>query len=470
MKYIPVIGLEIHAELLTKTKLFCGCKNEFGGVSNTRVCQYCMAIPGSLPVLNKNAVVLSAKAGIVLGCDINNRFSFDRKNYFYPDLPKGYQITQLENPICTNGFVEINNKKYRINNIHLEEDAGKLIHDNEKSKIDYNRAGVPLIEIVTEPDFNSACEVKAFVEEVIKRLKYGGVCDAKMEQGSLRVDVNISVMPENAEELGTRAEIKNLNSIRSIVSTIEYEIKRQTEILESGGRVCPETRRFDEKTASTVLMRVKEASDDYRYFPEPDIPYIYISDDEIEKIRNEIPKMPGERYLDYTNNLGLSEDDAELILSSVEFSDFFEEALMNYKSAKTISALMLGEISRCINESGISVEKSKITPKELSSVAKMSDEEKISKNAAKSLVAVLFEDGGEAEKTAMEKGFIMSNDTGVIEKLIAEIISENESLVCEYKNGNEKLFGFFMGQLIRKAGKSANPKLAKDLLIRKLNK
>jgi len=270
--------------------------------------------------------------------------------------------------------------------------------------------------------------------------------------------------------LGTRAEIKNLNSIRSIVSTIEYEIKRQTEILESGGRVCPETRRFDENTASTVLMRVKEASDDYRYFPEPDIPYIYISDDEIEKIRNEIPKMPGERYLDYTNNLGLSEDDAELILSSVEFSDFFEEALMNYKSAKTISALMLGEISRCINESGISVEKSKITPKELSSVAKMSDEEKISKNAAKSLVAVLFEDGGEAEKTAMEKGFIMSNDTGVIEKLIAEIISENESLVCEYKNGNEKLFGFFMGQLIRKAGKSANPKLAKDLLIRKLNK
>lgn len=471
MRYIPVIGLEIHAELMTETKLFCGCPNTFGADENTMICPYCSATPGTLPLLNKNAVSLAVKAGLALDCKINNCSAFDRKNYFYPDLPKGYQITQFERPICTDGFIEINEKKFRINNIHIEEDAGKLIHDNEKgtSSADYNRAGVPLIEIVTEPDFSTVEEVRSFVEQIALRLKYTGVCDSKMEQGSLRVDVNISVMPENSKILGTRAEIKNLNSIRSITRAIEYEIKRQSEIINKGKSVIRETRRFDENTGTTFSMRTKESLDDYRYFPEPDIPPIYISDDEINELKCTIPELPHRRFLRYTKGFGLSESDAELLIHSKEFSDFYDNAIAEYNSYKTISTLMLGELQRCVNDTGINVGNSKITPSQLAMTAKMADENKISKNAAKSIVSLLFNQGGSAEEIAQNNGFLMNCDTVLLESAVNNIIAQNSELAKDYKNGNKKLFGFFMGQLIRELGKSANPQLAKETLAKKLN-
>ena len=294
MKYIPVMGLEIHAELLTKSKVYCSCENTFGGAVNNRVCPVCSGMPGTLPVINKEVVTFAVKAGLSLGCEINEYSAFDRKNYFYPDLPKAYQITQFEYPICSNGHVEVCGRNIRINRIHIEEDAGKLIHE-EVSLADYNRCGVPLIEIVTEPDFRTVEEVQQFVKEVALRLKYAEVWDARLEQGSLRVDVNISLMPEDADEFGVRAEIKNLNSVKSIGRAIEYEIKRQTEILEKGERVKQETRRFDEKSGATNVLRSKEDGHDYRYFPEPDIPPVKISKENVEKIRMSMSESPDKR-------------------------------------------------------------------------------------------------------------------------------------------------------------------------------
>ena len=293
MRYQPVIGLEIHAELLTDSKVFCTCQNEFGGSENTRVCPRCSGLPGTLPLLNQGAVRLAAKAGFALDCTVNNYSAFDRKNYFYPDLPKAYQITQFDHPICTGGYITVTGgKDIRINHIHIEEDAGKLVHDDYEgiSMADYNRCGVPLIEIVTEPDFRSIEEVQDFVEKLALRLKYAGVCDAKMEQGSMRVDVNISIMPVGSTEFGTRAELKNLNSLKAIGRAIEYEINRQAEILDNGGTVIQETRRYNDNHGDTKALRSKEDAQDYRYFPEPDIPPVFLSDEEIEDIRRMIEK------------------------------------------------------------------------------------------------------------------------------------------------------------------------------------
>lgn len=471
MRYQPVIGLEIHCELLTESKVFCACKNEFGGSENTRVCPRCSGMPGTLPLLNTGAVKLAVKAGLATDCTINNYSAFDRKNYFYPDLPKAYQITQFEFPICTDGHITVcGDKDIKINRIHIEEDAGKLIHDDYEgiSMADYNRCGVPLIEIVTEPNFRSIEEVWDFVEQIALRLKYAGVCDARMEQGSMRVDVNISIMPVGSETFGTRAELKNLNSLKAIGRAIEYEINRQAEILDNGGTVVQETRRYNDNHGNTKALRSKEEAHDYRYFPEPDIPPVILSDEDISDINASMPEMPQHRFARYTKKYGLPEDDAKLIISDKNFSDFYDDAVKINPDYKQISNFMLVELNHNLNDSEKNISDLPFSPAELAELVKMSTDGIISKNAAKDILKIMFDDGGQPMFIAKDNGFIMDNNTDRLTDIINRVISENTDSVESYKSGNQKIFGFLMGQVIRLAGKGANPQMAKDLLTEKL--
>lgn len=470
MNYQMVIGLEIHAELLTTSKVFCGCGAQFGGDENTRVCPRCIGLPGTLPLFNEGAARLAVKAGLALGCDINNYSAFDRKNYFYPDLPKAYQITQWEHPICENGGVDIGEKIVRVNRIHIEEDAGKLIHDETKnvSLADYNRCGVPLIEIVTEPDIRSADEAKRFVAEVALRLKYAGVCDARMEQGSLRCDVNISIMPEGSNEFGTRTEIKNLNSLRSIVRAIEFEYSRQKQVVESGGRVIQQTLHFNDATGETKALRSKEEAHDYRYFPEPDIPPVFLSEEEILDIKNSMPEMPANRKARYMSDFKLSEADSTLLVQDKALSDFFETSVLEYNNPKTIASMILVELLRRMNDAGVGAEALEIMPKDIAKLCKMADEGTVSRAAAKDILRIMFEQGGTPEDIAKNNGMIMSSDTDEVEKAADEILAVNLKAVEEYKSGSQKVFGFLMGQMCKKLGKSANPAVIKKILEQKL--
>lgn len=469
MKYQPVIGLEIHCELLTNSKIFCSCKNLFGGKSNSRVCPICMGMPGALPSLNKKVVLLAVKAGIATHCTINKYSAFDRKNYFYPDLPKAYQITQFEYPICSDGYIELSNgKRIGINRIHIEEDAGKLTHEGDMSLADYNRCGVPLIEIVTEPDFRNVDDVIEFVRQITQRLKYADVCDGRMEQGSLRVDVNISLMPYDSDVFGERAELKNLNSLKSISSAINYEIRRQASLLDSDKQVRRETRRFDESNGTTKLLRSKEELQDYRYFPEPNIPPIKLTDTDISGIADTPPELPKEREERYINNYGLTPDDAMLITAQKSFSDFYDNAVAHFNDYHLISKLMLGEVSRCINNSNSDISEAKFKPHDIAKIAELLSNNIISNAAAKEIISVMFHQGGNPEEIARTNGFIMSNDDTAVSEAAELVFKENEKLVTQYKNGEEKLFGFIMGQVIRKCGKSANPALIRKILEHKL--
>lgn len=471
MRYRTVIGLEIHAEMLTSSKVFCTCSAEFGGEENTRVCPRCSGLPGTLPVFNQGAARLAVKAGFALGCDINRYSSFDRKNYFYPDLPKAYQITQFDKPICTNGKVDIGGKIVRINRIHIEEDAGKLVHDDFEgvSLADYNRCGVPLIEIVTEPDLSTAEEARAFVEQVALRLKYAGVCDSRMEQGSLRCDVNISIMPPDATEFGTRTEIKNLNSLKSIVRAIEYEYSRQSELLDRGGRVIQQTLHFNENHGTTKPLRSKEEAHDYRYFPEPDIPPVLLSEADVEEIRASMPEMPAARVARYTGEYGLPDADAKLLVSDKTLSDFYDAAAAVYPAYRPISNMVLVELLRRLNDAGTPVEDLKFGPGELAGLVKLSEDGTVSKNAAKEILRILFEQGGKPEDIARANGYIMDTDTSAVDAAIDEILADNPKAVAEYKEGSAKVFGFLMGQAARKLGKSANPQIIRQQLTEKLN-
>ncbi len=470
MKYKTVIGLEIHCELLTKSKIFCSCKNEFGKKPNTNVCPVCMGMPGTLPSINKEALNLAARAGFATDCKVNKCCEFERKNYFYPDLPKAYQITQLKHPICQNGYVELANKKrVRINRIQIEEDAGKLVHDEDgySSLADYNRCGVPLIEIVTEPDMRSADEVLEFVEEIALLMKYADVCDTKMEEGSLRVDVNISISPVNSDKLGTRAEIKNLNSFKSIARAIEYETERQSKILDEGGEVNQETRRFDEKSAKTYAMRSKEQAQDYRYFTEPDILSVIFSDLDLENIKNSLPKMPRKRYKEYIN-FGLNDYEAKLIVKSRDFSDFYDDAVKENGYFKEICNVMLGEVNRYLNEFSKSISEVKFTPQDITKTVQMVNDGLITKNAQKEIIKHLFLEGGNPEEIANKCGFVIKEDLNEVQKTVSEVIFNNKHLVEEYLNGNQKIFGFFMGETVKKLGKNTNPKTVRDILLREL--
>ncbi len=471
MRYQPVIGLEIHCELLTDSKVFCSCANEFGGGENTRACPRCSGMPGTLPVLNQGAVMLAAKAGFATDCTVHKYSAFDRKNYFYPDLPKAYQITQFFDPICTDGHITVSDgTDIRINRIHIEEDAGKLVHDDYEgiSMADYNRCGVPLIEIVTEPDFRTVEQVQDFVQKIALRLKYAGVCDARMDQGSLRVDVNISLMPYGSDTFGTRAELKNINSIKSIGRAIEYEIQRQSEILDKGGTVKQETRRYNENHDDTKALRSKEEAHDYRYFPEPDIPPVIFTDEELLKIKQSMPEMPKERIERYTKSYGLPYEDAVLLTAAREFSDFYDNAVKINPDYKQIANMMVGEVSHMLNTSEMSISDVPFTPADIAETVKMVSDGKINLGSAKQIVQLMFEHGGKPEKIAEEHGFIMSSDSSAIEEIADKFLAENADSVAKYKAGNDKLFGFFMGQIMRLAGKSANPKLIKDVLTEKL--
>ncbi|MDO4742974.1 MAG: Asp-tRNA(Asn)/Glu-tRNA(Gln) amidotransferase subunit GatB [bacterium] len=470
--YNMVIGLEIHAEMLTNSKVFCTCNAEFGGDENTRVCPRCSGLPGTLPVFNQGAARLAVKAGFALDCEINNYSAFDRKNYFYPDLPKAYQITQFSYPICTNGFVDIGNKKIRINRIHIEEDAGKLVHDDYEgvSNADYNRCGVPLIEIVTEPDIRSAEEARALVEQIAIRLKYAGVCDSRMEQGSLRCDVNISVMRPEDTEFGTRTEIKNLNSLKSIVRAIEYEYERQTGLLDRGGKVVQQTLHFNENHGTTKPLRSKEEAHDYRYFPEPDIPPVFLTDEVIADIKSEMPEMPNDRKTRYVEQYGLSEVDAALLVSDKDLSDFYDESVKVYPAYKQISNMIIVELLRRLNDSSTPIKDLKFSPESLAQLVKLSDEKTVSKNAAKDILFIMFEQGGNPVEIAKENGFIMTTDSSAVESAADEILVANQKAVDEYKQGSAKVFGFLMGQMCKKLGKSANPQIIREVLTDKLNK
>lgn len=464
MHYKPAIGLEIHARLFSENKIFCKCKNSFGGEPNTRICPVCTGDVGAMPVLDKEAALLGVKAGIVLGCEINNVSSFDRKYYDSPDLPKGYQITQQYTPVCINGGFELNGKKRRINNIHLEEDAAKIVYAASEALIDFNRSGTPLIEIVTEPDFESSTDAAEFVEELALRLKYAGVSDAKIEQGSLRVDVNISVAPESSMKFGTRCEIKNIGSIKSLRRAIEFEIKRQCEILESGGTVISETLRFDEASGETRFMRKKESAEDYRYTSDPDVPDFIITDNEINDIKSAVPVLPSVRAEYYVSKLGLALEEAKNIVSDRDFSDWFELVCSKTKNYKKAASLMLVGLNRLFNKYGGSVSDLKISPSGLSDLADLWGNGDISSASAFEVLEKMFITDAAPFEIAKSEGMLISFDKENVKTEIIKVLSENEKTVLEYKAGNKKLFGYFMGILVSKLGKSVNPSEIKKVL------
>lgn len=473
--YIPVIGLEIHAELLTRSKVFCTCSAEFGGSQNSRCCPVCSGMPGTLPVINQTAVEYAVKAGFALGCDINKFSVFDRKNYFYPDLPKAYQISQLYHPLCLEGKVEIETsagkKDIRINHIHLEEDAGKLVHDdfNAVSLADYNRCGIPLVEIVTEPDISSAEEAKAFIEKVILLLQYAGVSDCKMEQGSLRCDVNVSIMRPGDTKLGTRAEIKNMNSLKSITRAINYEIKRQSRLLDAGKQVVQETRRFNENKGETSSMRSKENAHDYRYFPEPDILQVNFTDEMLDTIKATLPELPHKRLNRYIAQYGLSKTDAQIIVNQKAVSDFYDEAVATYPQPKSIANFIIVELMRRVNLGEVSMESLPFSPQEFAALVKMADTEQVSKNDAKKILREMIETGKSAKEIAEASGMLIVNDTAKAEEMISAILTENAEAVAQYQNGEKKVFGFLMGQCTKTLRGVCTPSVIKDILEKKLS-
>ena len=473
--YYPTMGLEIHAELLTKSKVFCTCSAEFGGTPNSRCCPVCSGLPGTLPVLNQKAVEYIIKAGYVMNCDISRFTKWDRKNYFYPDLPKAYQISQMPRPVCLSGNVNINvngeDKVIRINRIHLEEDAGKLVHDDTDrvSLADYNRCGIPLIEIVTEPDFHSADEVIAFLEKIKLLLQYAGICDCKMEQGSIRCDVNISIAPKGSDELGTRTELKNLNSLKAISRAIEVEIERQEDLLENGERVIQQTRRFNEQLGETTAMRSKEDAHDYRYFPDPDIPPIIFTEEELEAIKKSIPELPEQRVARYVDEFGIKKADADIIVGTKTICDFFDAALSEYNNPKAVANYIIGELMNRINRGEADMENLKFGGAEFAQLVEFMQTDKISQANAKTILREMIENGGTPKEIADRDDLWIKEDNDLLAKVVDEIIANNPKPVEQYKNGDQKVFGFFMGQANKALKGAASPKAIQEYIRKKLS-
>ena len=461
---IPTIGCEVHCELKTDSKLFCSCRNEFGGEPNTHCCPICSGFPGTLPMLNKRAVEYAVKAGLALHCEISKFSKWDRKNYFYPDLPKAWQTSQYDLPLCVGGYVEfeLNGevKRVRLNRIHLEEDAGKLVHDGGVSSVDYNRCGVPLIEIVTEPDMHSAEEVVAFLTELKGILKYTGVSDVKMQEGSLRCDVNLSVA--EVGKLGTRTETKNLNSFRSVARSIAFETRRQIEVIESGGTVEQETRRFDDNTGRGYAMRSKEDAHDYRYFPEPDLLPVVFTDEDIKNIADTIPELRTARVERYKSEYKLPEYDAKVLTEDKDVSDLLDETVKLGIEPKRASNFIMSEVLR-LARSGEETEL-KISPNSLYEILKMQEGDEINNLAAKSLLAAVWGDDISPRKKAEELNLLQSNDLGEIKRIFDEVLAANQKQLSDFLSGNEKLRGYFVGQVMRAAGGKANPKIVNELL------
>ena len=474
--YEVIIGLEVHAELSTKTKIFCSCKTEFGAEPNTHICPVCMALPGALPVLNEKVVEYAVKAGLATNCSISKDSRNDRKNYFYPDLPKSYQISQADKPLCNNGYIEIeddngNTKKVRILRIHIEEDAGKLNHNEfgGGSLVDLNRAGVPLIEIVSEPDIRSEAEADRYLKKLKSILQYIDVSDCKMQEGSLRADVNVSVH-KKGEPFGTRTEMKNMNSFKSISRAIEYEKNRQIDELERGNTITQETLRWDDLEGRTFSMRNKEDAQDYRYFPEPDLGVIKLSDEYIENIRKELPEMPESRKERYINELGLSEKDSNNITSSKFLSDLFEKAGEISGNYKAVCNWINSDIARIVNEKEIEPEQIPFTAEELAELVKLIDKGTISSSIAKKVLDELFENPRKPSQIIEEKGWIQISDEGQIKEVVLKILAENEQSVIDYKAGKDRALGFLVGQAMKQTKGKANPKMLNQMFLEELNK
>jgi aspartyl-tRNA(Asn)/glutamyl-tRNA(Gln) amidotransferase subunit B len=469
-----VIGLEVHAQLLTASKLFSGASTAFGAPPNTQTTVVCLGMPGVLPVLNDWAVELAIRTGLALGCTINRRSEWSRKHYFYPDLPKGYQITQYHMPICEHGEVTFDGpdgeRRVRLKRIHLEEDAGKLVHDaaDGLSLVDLNRAGTPLIEIVSEPDLRSADEAVEFLKALREILMCLGVNDGNLEEGSFRCDANVSVMRKGTSQLGTRCELKNLNSFRFIKQAIEYEAVRHVEVIEGGGLVEQETRLFDAARGETRSMRSKEEAHDYRYFPEPDLPPLVVSEARVEKARRELPELPRARRRRYVEVLKLPEYDARVLTQDRAMADLFEACVAEGCDPKKTSNWFMGELSRLLNESGEPVSAVRFIPKQFKALLSAVEDETISGTAAKEVFAELVRTGKEPAQIIAEKGLAQSQDMGALEVAVDQVIAANAKNVEAYRAGNQKLLGFFVGQVMKATGGKANPKKVNELIKKKL--
>ncbi len=476
MEYEVVIGLEVHAELSTKTKIYCGCSTEFGSAPNTHCCPVCTGMPGALPVLNEKVVEYAVRAGLATNCEIARESKQDRKNYFYPDTPRAYQISQFDLPLCAHGHVDVvvdgKEKTIGITRIHIEDDAGKLVHDNYTggTLVDLNRAGVPLIEIVSEPDMRSAEEAVAYVERLKGILEYIGVSDCKMQEGSLRADVNLSLRPVGQEKFGTRTETKNLNSFRAIARSIEFEIQRQKEILESGGKVYQETRRWDDEAGEGYAMRTKEEANDYRYFPEPDLMPIRLSDEYIKNIKDTLPELPESRKKRYIEELGLPEYDAGIITSSKSLSDFFESATKACGNAKAVSNWIMTDIIRVAREKGIEYNELPFTPEQFAKLITLIDKGTISGSIAKKVFEEMIGTGKEPEKIVEEKGLVQISDEGAIKEVVDKIIAANPQSVEDYKNGKDRALGFLVGQCMKEMKGKGNPQILNKLILEYLTK
>lgn len=478
MKYEAVIGLEVHTELHTATKIFCNCKTSFGADPNTNVCPVCLGLPGVLPVLNKKVLEFAVRAGLALNCEISRFSKFDRKNYYYPDLPKNFQTSQFDLPICEHGYldVEVDGEvsRIRITRAHMEEDAGKLVHHGSSittadySLVDYNRTGTPLLEIVSEPDMRSAKQAVAYMEKMRAILQYCGISDCRMEEGSLRCDANVSVRPVGQKELGTKTEIKNINSFKGVERAIEYEALRQAEILEAGGTIKQETRTWDENEGVTKSMRSKEEANDYRYFPEPDLVPFTVSDEYIENIRKTLPELPDARKARYMESYGLSAYDAAYVTSDKDRADFFEAMVKAGADAKEACNWLMGELAGKLSENGLEIKDSKVTPEAMAELLKLITKGTISGKIAKKIFPEMWETGKSAETIVKEQGLVQISDTGALEAMVDETIAENPKAVADFKSGNKKAMGAMIGQIMKKSHGKANPRMVSGILIKKL--
>ncbi len=475
MQFEPVIGLEVHAQLKTKTKIFCGCSTKFGNPPNTNTCPVCTGMPGVLPVLNKQAVTFAIKAALATNCKINQESRFDRKNYFYPDLPKGYQISQYAAPIAEHGFLEIEtqingNQTIGITRIHMEEDAGKLIHDpaRARSMVDLNRTGVPLIEIVSEPDIRTAQEAGAYLRKLHAILKYIDVCDGNMEEGSFRCDANISLRPRGQKEFGIRSELKNLNSFKNVEKAILYEIERQTYVLEEGKQVIQETRLWDPSRNKTTSMRGKEEAHDYRYFPDPDLVPLIVDDHWIQEVKKTMPELPHAKQSRFIQDYKLSDYDAKVLTSSIELADFFETASGPLKDKKQAANWIMSTLLAMLNSKGISISHSPVTAIAFSKLLTLVENGKINATAGKIVFDEMVETKKDPEIIVKEKGLEQVSDSSELEIMVENIINENPNEVAAYRNGKTKLFSFFMGKIMKKTQGKADPKIVTLLLKSKL--